>query len=93
MIICILLQRDPNGIPYLNESECSIYSNNSSFVPHDSDFLLAMKCAPSFPPLAQHVDDLLGQEEEDKGGECHETSPDKDFVIFNLVVAAVAVTP
>jgi hypothetical protein len=51
-----------------------------------------VQCTPSFPPLAEHVNDLLRQEEEDECGERHETSPDVDFVMFNLVVAAVAVT-
>ena len=50
-----------------------------------------MHCSPPFPPLSQHVDHLLGQEEEDQSSKGDEPSPDEDGVIPDLVVTVVAV--
>ena len=64
--------------------------------PDDANLLLAMHRAPSFAPLAQHVDHLLGQEEEDQGRQGHEPSPDEHGVVFVclavVTVVVVAVT-
>lgn len=64
--------------------------------PDDANLLLSMHRAPSFAPLAQHVDHLLGQEEEDQGRQGHKPSPDEHGVVFvclavvTVVVVAVA---